>query len=301
MKRFFVFLSLIFFFTEIILAEHYFKVYHNGTTFRCYSEDLKTATILGIDYNNSTNTYHIEIPSYIEGYDVTKIGDKAFSGTGIWSVKFKSNYITHIGSSAFAGCRNLNEIHLPSSLLVIGDHAFSNCRSLTSISLPEGITSINDYTFSYCDKLTDIDLPESLVLIGRGAFEWCKSLNSITIPENVSAIGRDAFKCCYSLKEIYCKTTTPPAIAYKIGKKDGYEYLDKGSFDYYYVNDYYRIKQFDYSRLKPTTLYIPCKLTSYLKYRFTEGWGKRIYIKSDELPNAEVGLFFRDIEIKNFF
>ena len=91
-----------------------------------------------------------------------------------------------------------------------------------------------------------------------------------------------------------------PAIAYKIGEKDGYEYLDKGSFAYYYVNDYERIKQLDYSRLKPTTLYIPCKVISYLKYRFTEGWGKRIYIKSDELPNAEVGLFFRDIEIRNF-
>ena len=293
-----------FFFTEIILAEHYFKVYHNGTTFRYYSEDFKTTTILGIDYNNSTNTYHIEIPSYINGRHVTKIGDKAFSGSGIMSVKFESDCsITHIGSSAFAGCRNLNEIHLPSSLLVIGDHAFSNCRHLTSISLPEGITSINegitsinDYTFSYCDKLTDIDLPNSLVLIGRGAFEGCKSLKSITIPENVSAIGRDAFKCCYSLEEIYCKATTPPAIAYKIGEKDGYEYLDKGSFAYYYVNDYEWIKQLDYSRLKPTTLYIPCKLTSYLKYRFTEGWGKRIYIKSDELPDVKVGLFFRDIK-----
>ena len=275
MKRFFVFLSLMFFFTEIILAEHYFTYYYNGTTFRCYSEDSKTATILGI--NNPTDIHiEIEIPSSVKGYDVTKIGDRAF-----------------------ANC-HLHFIQLPSSLLVIGDHAFSNCRSLTSISIPEGITSINDYTFSYCDKLTDIDLPNSLVLIGRGAFEGCKSLKSITIPENVSAIGRDAFKCCYSLEDIYCKATTPPAIAYKIGEKDGYEYLDKGSFAYYYVNDYERIKQLDYSRLKPTTLYIPCKVISYLKYRFTEGWGKRIYIKSDELPDVKVGLFFRNIEIRNF-
>lgn len=235
MKRFFVFLSLMFFFTEIILAEHYFTASHKGTIFRYYTEDLETATILGID-----NKYDIiiEIPSYINGLHVTKIGDKAFSGSRILSVvKFESDCsITHIGSSAFAGCRYLDEIHLPSSLMVIGDHAFSNCRHLTSISIPEGITSIDDYTFSYCDKLTDIDLPESLVLIGRGAFEWCKSLKSITIPENVSAIGRDAFKCCYSLEEIYCKATTPPAIAYKIGEKDGYEYLDKGSFAYYYAS-----------------------------------------------------------------
>ena len=107
-------------------------------------------------------------------YNVTKIGDKAFSYSAITSVRL-SNIIT-IGYGAFSDCTSLKYIEIPSNVTKIENHTFSKCVSLTSITIPNSVTEIGNEAFSECKSLTSITIPNSVTTIGRNAFLWCSSL-----------------------------------------------------------------------------------------------------------------------------
>ncbi len=64
---------------------------------------------------------------------VTKIGEDAFSNTGITSFSFSSG-VTEIGRMAFASCQNLRTVTLSASVQTIGDYAFYNCKELSSLN-----------------------------------------------------------------------------------------------------------------------------------------------------------------------
>ena len=66
------------------------------------------------------------VPSMIDGFPVTCIGDNAFQG-----------------------CTSLTSITLPNSITTIGEYAFRRCHSLISISLPDGC-SIGEGAFEGC-------------------------------------------------------------------------------------------------------------------------------------------------------
>ena len=69
------------------------------------------------------------VPSMIDGFPVTCIGD-----------------------NAFCYCTGLTSITLPNGITTIGYYAFSGCRSLTSITLPDSITTIRSGAFAGCPK-----------------------------------------------------------------------------------------------------------------------------------------------------
>ncbi len=125
------------------------------------------------------STTELSIPSEIDGYSVTSIGDVAFGS-----------------------CTALTSITIPDSVTSIGSNAFYYCTSLTSITIPDSVTSIGDYAFSYCRSLTSITIPDSVTSIGNSVFSHCTSLTSITIPDSVTSIGSNAFYYCTSLSEI---------------------------------------------------------------------------------------------------
>jgi len=192
------------------------------------------ATITDVDTSISGD---ITIPSTIDGYPVTSIGNSAFSYcTSLQSITIPDS-VTSIGSRAFIGCRSLTSITLPDGVTSIGSRAFIGCRSLTSITLPDGVTSIGKEAFSGCTSLTGIwmnsnnpnyssddygvlfnknktmliaapgaivsyTIPDSVTSIGEGAFSGCTSLTSITLPEGVTSIGSYAFDDCTSLRSI---------------------------------------------------------------------------------------------------
>ncbi|MCI6770805.1 MAG: leucine-rich repeat domain-containing protein, partial [Oscillospiraceae bacterium] len=113
------------------------------------------ATINHVDKSISGN---IAIPSTLDGYPVTSIGD-----------------------SAFRYCEILTSITIPDSVTCIGSDAFFYCTGLTSVTIGDSVTSIGNYAFWSCDSLTSITIPDSVTSIGDGAFESCDSLTSITV------------------------------------------------------------------------------------------------------------------------
>ena len=80
------------------------------------------------------------IPSEIDGYTVTKIGQEAFSEvfyeSAITSVSIPDT-VTEIGAYAFEYCRYLTKIVIPNSVVVIGNGAFEGCYELSNIELPQ--------------------------------------------------------------------------------------------------------------------------------------------------------------------
>ena len=196
-----------------------------------------------LDYSDDyAYTGEVVIPSTVtyagEEYNVTSIGEYAFSDChSLTSITIPEG-VTSIGDDAFARCSSLTSITIPEGVTAIGDDAFYLCSSLTSIdvapnnenytsidgvlfskdktilikypegkdatsyTIPEGVTWIGDYAFYDCDYLTSITLPEGVTEIGDFAFKYCSSLTSITLPSSLTTIGSAAFRGCIDLISI---------------------------------------------------------------------------------------------------
>ena len=198
------------------------------------SEDEKTCVITG--YNGTAT--ELTIPSQLDGYTVTCIGEQAFRGYhSLTSITIPDSIIS-IGWYAFWDCISLTSITIPDSVISIGWYAFWVCTSLTNINVgnenaeyssldgvlfnkdktrliaypagktdteytvPDSVTSIDRSAFYDCTALTSITIPDSVTDIYEDAFWDCTSLESITIPDSVTSIGEDAFTYCTSLTNI---------------------------------------------------------------------------------------------------
>ena len=167
-------------------------------------------------------------------YQVTCIGEEAFSWCSFLTSIVIPENVTTIFSGAFEGCSSLTSIVvaegntvfdsreqcnaiiytatntlicgcqstiIPDSVTSIGSSAFSRCSSLTSIVIPDSVTSIEHWAFENCSSLTSIVIPDSVTSIGSFVFRECSSLTSIVIPDSVTSIGYGAFENCSSLKQ----------------------------------------------------------------------------------------------------
>ncbi len=75
----------------------------------------------------------MKIPSTVEGYPVTKIGDAAFDGCADITDFIIPSTVTSIGNNAFEGCVKPKILTLPESITTIGTDAFKNCSNLSYI------------------------------------------------------------------------------------------------------------------------------------------------------------------------
>ena len=144
----------------------------------------------------------ISIPSSINGREVSKIGDNAFSGCGGLTGVTIPDSVTSIGQNAFYGCNNLVNVTIPDSVINIGYQAFCNCSSLSSVTIPDSVTSMGNSVFFNCSGLASATISESVTSIGSQAFSGCSSLTSITIPDSVTSIGSSAFYNCTKLASV---------------------------------------------------------------------------------------------------
>lgn len=150
----------------------------------------------------SSSAAHVAIPSEIDGYRVTSIGDYAFYNCrSLISIEIPDS-VTSIGVDAFGSCQSLTSIEIPGSVTSIGEKAFRYCFSLKHLVIRNGVTSIGNDAFGSCRSLTDIIIPESVTKIDRSAFSHCTSLKSIRLPEGITYIGDHTFDACISLTHI---------------------------------------------------------------------------------------------------
>lgn len=157
-----------------------------------------TAEILG----HMNGPKDLVIPSELDGYTVTSIGDNAFyNNYYVVNVEIPAT-ITNIGERAFEACENLSSVVIAEGVTEIGYSMFSTCHNLINVEIPNSVTSIGDFAFNKCDNLPIIEIPESVTSIGDYAFSDCDSLTSIVIPDNVTHIGEGAFSYCAALKRI---------------------------------------------------------------------------------------------------
>lgn len=172
------------------------------------------------------------IPSSINGYPVTEIGDNALESLKILSWTIPGS-IKKIGSYAFAnsdvetiimeeGVEELGDcvfanmvfkkIIIPSTVKKMGENPFCNCLAIDESS---GILiSPDNKNFSFIDGvLFDLDesrlvyypheirektyqIPVGTRIIGAYAFSGCSFLEEIVIPNSISTIGEYAFMWC---------------------------------------------------------------------------------------------------------
>ena len=89
-------------------------------------------------------------------YNVTCVGEDAFSWcTSLVSIELPST-ITTIESFAFYYCTALNSLVIPNAVTSLGWEICYNCSALTSVTIGSGISELSDGTFSYCDALQSI-------------------------------------------------------------------------------------------------------------------------------------------------
>ena len=124
----------------------------------------------------------VEIPSMIDGYEVSYFGN------------------------IFAQNKNIEMVIIPDTVTTIGKGAFEYCWKLTNLTIGKGLTEIGEGAFYWCSQLKQITFPISLKHIGENAFAFCASIQSITIPVNVTYIGEGAFQGCDNVKNVTVET-----------------------------------------------------------------------------------------------
>ncbi len=158
-------------------------------------------TSLDIDaFKGLGNLKEISLPN-----SLTRIGDRAFSGTGLFSIQIPDG-VTEIGDSAFAACGNLSSVTLPQNLDQISAGLFQYCESLTSVDIPDGVTSIGDGAFT-SSGLTELTLPDSVTKLGYKIIQDTQ-IKSIEVPAGARNLT-NAFSDCYTLTEIILHDDIP--------------------------------------------------------------------------------------------
>lgn len=166
-------------------------------------------------------------------YEVTAIGERAFSGcnmmqlvtmpatmqeigayafygcTGLKGRVSIGPNVKRIGASAFYGCTFLPEVNFRATDCTymggsVSMTVFGNCLSLKKVIIDQGVRRIPDFAFCGVDAITDsVSLPSSLRHIGAYAFAYCNGLGgTLTIPDSVETVGECAFHQCHSLKAL---------------------------------------------------------------------------------------------------
>ena len=204
--------------TEYVNGDYTFTIDENGN-----------ATI--IDVSTSIGN-HVTIPSTLNRYPVTCIGERAFYNCSrIRSITIGSGVIS-IEDSAFYFCGNLTSITISRSVENIGEDAFWQCLKLTDIyylgniaewcsinfgniysnpmcfadnfyvqgelfegeiTIPDGTSTIGDYAFYNYSKITGISIPKSIINIGFCAFRNCFDLEQISVDKDNMMYSTDEY------------------------------------------------------------------------------------------------------------
>lgn len=151
-----------------------------------YKDGIEITKYIGL------NKSKVDIPDYIEGKPVIRIGDNAFENAREVEKITLPNTLKEIGRDAFAST-GLCTFSANSNLILIDVNAFFLCKSLQTVTIPDSITEIKPSTFACCEKLKYVKFPNRLTIIGKNAFNGCKALESINFPPTLRRVEDKAF------------------------------------------------------------------------------------------------------------
>lgn len=120
----------------------------------------------------------VSIPPVIRGRKVVAIGERAFSGTTVFTFNYTMekviipNTVKKIESGAFANCKKLSEIVAHPFIEIIGSSAFLNCHRLQTL----------DFGMGSCSPKA-VKFPPALKEIGGGAFSDGRHINGCILRE----------------------------------------------------------------------------------------------------------------------
>lgn len=194
------------------------NAFQNNSALPNFGNAFKTITKIGSGAFKSSfktgNDINVDLSN------CTAIGESAFEGAGIASVKVYSKCET-VSKAAFKSCNKLNSITIDSKTIgesafesssisspslsntvTIGNYAFRSCSALASITIPNTCTSIGTEAFKSDGALTKITNftsesaanNMSLTSIGTSAFESTGLTGGIILPSVTSSVGASAFK-----------------------------------------------------------------------------------------------------------
>ena len=149
----------------------------------------------------------VVIPSTIDGYNVSVIGDSAFSENNTVTSVVIPEGITKIEKCAFYSCTKMKKVTIPSTITSVGLNAFHTCSALRICNF-RGTTDdwcridfdsyysnpLADGQYFYInDKLvSEIRIKDGAAEIKKYTFVGCVSINKITIPNSVKSIEKYA-------------------------------------------------------------------------------------------------------------
>lgn len=110
---------------------------------------------------------------------VTKVGNRAFKGTGITSVTVPAG--VKMGSSVFRDCKQLKSAVIEKGVKTLSSYTFKGCSALKSVTVPSGITKIERSVFSGCKNLTKVTLPKTVTSIGKNVLYGAAKAKTLTI------------------------------------------------------------------------------------------------------------------------
>lgn len=201
-----------------------------------YSVSGGKATITDVDTAISGD---IVIPNTLGGYEVTKIGDRAFQSCRKITGVTIPNTVTTIGEYAFDLCSAMIYVEVPDSITSMGESAFNRCSALEivymedlaawcnidftgypsnplssaeyiiidntlifDLVIPDTVTTIKSCAFAKCVAVETVSIPSSVTTIENNAFAKCSELRSVNLSNGITSIETYAFEACTSLKSI---------------------------------------------------------------------------------------------------
>ena len=187
--------------------------------------DNRTCSITSIGTCTDSIVY---IPEYKDGYEVTKIADRAFYNCKTITEITVPKTITYIGFQIFYKASNLYKVNY-NSTYQNSNNPFLDLSHITTISfggnyipsnilkgnlsvknviISDNVNSIGYAAFSGCTNLVTLNISIGIEKIGNEAFAYCKNLSNVIIPNTVTYIGNYAFSNCSNIENI----TIPSSI-----------------------------------------------------------------------------------------
>lgn len=209
---------------------------YNSKVYYRFADD-GTITVAGLV---SDGLEYLEIPETIDGYTVSAIMPRAFSGDDLTTVTIPSSLET-IGKYAFSGCSDLKSISAKdgvSGVKTIEDRAFENCYSLIETDILKSVETMGKNVFKD-GSIERLEL-SSIKTLAKGSFEFLNSLESVTLSEHLEIIPESCFEGCVNLKELsgYSSVKTIEKAAFKECtvlpevSLEGVEYIGNNAFEY---------------------------------------------------------------------